>query len=87
MDDTVVKSKLEKEHANDLVRVLIRLIANNITIKMEKGVRGTKKLRLLGHLVQWGGHTWDTFFGGLARVQFFFLLKLECLITQYWPLK
>ena len=54
MDDTVTKSVEEKDHVNDLAKVLTRLIANNITLKMEKGVWATKELPLLGHLVLCG---------------------------------
>ena len=46
--DTVTKSVEEKDHVNDLAKVLTRLIANNITLKMEKGVWATKELLLLG---------------------------------------
>jgi len=35
VDDTVAKSKKKQDHINDLARVLIRLVANRITIKMK----------------------------------------------------
>ena len=52
VDDSVAKSKDEKDHINDLAKVLVRLLANNITLKMEKGLWATKKLPLLGHVVR-----------------------------------
>ena len=36
VDDIVTKSVEEKDHVNDLAKVLTRLIANNVTLKMEK---------------------------------------------------
>ena len=52
VDDSVAKSKDEKDHINDLAKVLVRLLANNITLKMEKGLWATKRLPLLGHVVR-----------------------------------
>jgi hypothetical protein len=54
VDDTVTKTEKEENHINDLAKVLTRLIANNITLKMEKGVWATRELPLLGHLVLCG---------------------------------
>jgi len=51
VDDTVVKSVEVEDHVNDLATVLISLIANGITLKMEKGIWGTDELPLLGHVV------------------------------------
>ena len=47
VDDTVAKSRKKQDHINDLARVLIRLVANRITIKMEKGLWGTNEVPLL----------------------------------------
>ena len=52
VDDTVTKSKETKDHINDLAKVLTRLVANHVTIKMEKGLWGTDELPLLGHVVK-----------------------------------
>ena len=52
VDDTVTKSKETEDHINDLAKVLIRLVANHVTIKMEKGLWGTDELPLLGHVVK-----------------------------------
>ena len=51
VDDTVAKSKKKQDHINDLARVLIRLVANRITIKMEKGLWDTDEVFFL---------TWDS---------------------------
>ena len=40
----MAKSKKKQDHINDLARVLIRLVANRITIKMEKGLWGTDEV-------------------------------------------
>ena len=53
VDDTVTKSEREGDHINDLGKVLSRLVANNITLKMEKGVWGTEQLPLLENR-RWG---------------------------------
>ena len=36
VDDTIVKSQEVEDHVNDLATVLVRLIANGITLKMER---------------------------------------------------
>ena len=50
----VAKPKKKQDHINDLTRVLIRLVANRITVKMEKGLWGTDEVPLLGHVVKCG---------------------------------
>ena len=52
VDDTVAKSKKKQDHINYLASVLIRLVANRITIKMGKGLWGTGEVPLLGHVVK-----------------------------------
>ena len=54
VDDTVVKSLEVEDHVNDLATILIRLIANGITLKMEKGIWSTDALPLLDHIVHTG---------------------------------
>ena len=54
VDDTVVRSQEVEDHGNDLAKVLVRLIANGITLKMEKGIWGTDELPLLELLVHMG---------------------------------
>ena len=51
VDDTVVKSLEMEDHVNDLATILIRLIANGITLKMEKGIWDIDEL---GHVVHMG---------------------------------